>query len=257
MKKKFFLFTMVFLIFVSTIIIYSIRLEKFMGIKTNGSGQAITFTDITGLDLPIQTVSFWIKRSSYITNTTIKYAAGISGWFVLLDGEINGNGSMDIAVLPSGNPGIWSTPAGTIGLNILYHIVIRYDASSLLNNPSVTVNDNFISLTKIQTPTGILTGSKTCVIGGTVRSIVGDTYQYRIYNRLLSDNEISQIYSMRGKDSIYGGLVFCPILYGAGGAQIFDGSNLLSTNLFLDPCSQKYGVPSGSPIGIGETYFMY
>ncbi len=75
----------------------------------------------------------------------------------------------------------------------------------------------------------------------------------RIYNRILSAAEVAELYSARMVRSIPNGLVFHPVFCGAKGLAQYDGTTLTSANTFIDEIGGAIGVPSGSPIGRGNT----
>ena len=75
----------------------------------------------------------------------------------------------------------------------------------------------------------------------------------RIYNRSLSSDEVAELYNSRCQRVVMDGLVFWPEMDGAAGLSSFDGATLSSANTIIDRISGVQGVPSGSPIGRGNT----
>ena len=49
-----------------------------------------------------------------------------------------------------------------------------------------------------------------------------------------------------------GGVEFMPVLDGAAGLTVFDGTALAAANTIIDPISGVSGVPAGSPVGRGN-----
>jgi hypothetical protein len=84
-------------------------------------------------------------------------------------------------------------------------------------------------------------------------SMDGKYQDTRVYNRILSATEIAELYNSRCQRSVMDGLVFWPEMDGAKGISSFDGATLSSANTIIDRISGVQGVPSGSPIGRGNT----
>ena len=84
-------------------------------------------------------------------------------------------------------------------------------------------------------------------------SFYGRIQDIRGYNRILSASEIAELYNSRCQRVVMDGLVFWAPMDGAAGLSSFDGATLSSANTIIDRISGVQGVPSGSPIGRGNT----
>jgi len=234
--------------------------EKEMAIDFGGvDGQYIDFGSPSAVDnLTQKTVSWWAYLDGY----------GESGYGTHFSKSLNNgweiwNQSDGVLVYYhsfSGVNGRWHSAASSYSLSNFVHFALSYDSSSTLNDPLLYVNGAAVSMTEIASPAGssIDDSAQNLYIGNGVQStnyaIDGKVSGVRIYNRILTADEVATIYSARGADNIKNGLVFCPVLYGAKGLQVFDGSTLSTANLIIDPCSGASGVPTGSPVAVGETY---
>lgn len=158
----------------------------------------------------------------------------------------------------SGGGGQWRIVTA-LSPHVEYDIAITYDSSSTSNDPVFYINGVSQSVLETTAPSGsLVTGTNTnfeiSSSLGVFSSIDGTIGKAFIYNRILTASEILDMYTSRGASYPRNGLVFCPVLWGAKGLQAFDGATLGATNLIVDPCSGATGVPTGNPVGVGETY---
>jgi hypothetical protein len=253
MKKELVMWLVIMALVLGTLFVSAPK-EQPMAIKTDGSVQSVKFSGLSSVALSNQSsTSIWIYRTSYYADCNISITGEAKGFLVTLDARST-NGTIQIYTFHASHVGEWTSAGGVIGLNTLYHIVVNYDSSSTSNNPTVTVNGVDVSLTEYGTPSGAYTESSNLWIGSGYRSIIGDTLSYKRYDRFLTSAEILDMYNSRGASYPRNGLVFCPVLYGAKGLHVFDGATLTTSNLIVDPCSGATGVPTGSPVAVGETY---
>lgn len=94
---------------------------------------------------------------------------------------------------------------GTISVNTLYHILIRYNFSTGALEGWIDGSMVGSGTGYTQTPTNaqLSIGTRT----GSTNYYAGYIDDFRIYNRWISDNEIQHIYQSRGCDFIYNSLV--------------------------------------------------
>lgn len=142
-----------------------------------------------------------------------------------------------------------------------YHVAVTFDNSNIANVPILYKNGVSIAITQVGAPNATFGSGDAydVLFGGTgdVTAAIahdGQIADLRIYNRILTAGEILDIASSRCMSQNINGLVFAPMLYGAVGLQAFDGAALAAENTILDPYSGAVGVPTGSPVGSGETY---
>jgi len=114
--------------------------------------------------------------------------------------------------------GEWVTPTNSIALGNWYHVALTYDDSSVSNDPKIYINGISQVLTESSTPVGTAnTNTDSYIIGNRgdgLRGFDGYIEEVRLYNRILTDLEVMQLYinpyAMWKDDlfpAIYGGLV--------------------------------------------------
>lgn len=157
--------------------------------------------------------------------------------------------------------GIWLTTSATLTAGAVNHIVITYDGSATINDPIIYLNGASVAITEVSTPAGTYrTGTNTDVYIGSTASganLDGKTLAALEYNRILSPAEVSEAYNSRKFIPSWNGLVFCPMLAGTAGLQIFDGTTLAAGNTIVDSVNGYLGVPSGSPLAVADTFLTY
>lgn len=230
------------------------------------NGQKINFGAVPAVrGLTNKSISVWVYQDAYTDGRVVNLyptdATADEAFFI--DLNKTGNGDVYFAAGWSTLPyiGAWDTAAAAVPTGGWYNIVVTYVNSSTANDPIVYVNGAVVATSEAVTPGGTLLSGTNNILaigygGAASNPIDGRISDVRVYNRILTPAEILQIYSARGRDNIRYGLVFCPFLYGAAGLQAFDGASLAAGNTIVDPCSGAVGVPTGNPIGVGETYLM-
>jgi hypothetical protein len=158
----------------------------------------------------------------------------------------------------SSNAGTWDAASLSFTYNVWYHVAVTYDRTSVANDAVLYVNGVPKTVTEITTPAGTVVNESALVYytGGIATyspySLIRISDQ-RIYNRILSADEIAWIYASRCMRDNLNGLLFAPVLYGAAGLAHPDGATLAAGNIIRDPMSGAEGVPAGSPILRAET----
>lgn len=260
MKKR--ILWIITVVFIVALALSACEKEEKMAIKTDGSAQYIYWSASNLSGITSKSISYWIYKTAYATDryvflliSTVDSASheNNSNSF-----DVSNNGDISFTASFSTEQGVWRSAGSTIPLNTLTNVVITFDGSSYENNPILYINGASTNFPELFAPSGsYVTSSNNPYIflsGKPNESFIGSVFNPRIYNRILSAAEVAEIYTARGADNIKNGLVFCPVLYGAKGLQVFDGSTLSTANLIIDPCSGATGVPTGSPIAVGETY---
>jgi hypothetical protein len=239
-----------------------------MAVEFDASGEGINFGTSPNMEsLTTLSISSWIYLKGYgysSTNSSIMlYATDpISGFCYF--SAVNGNiGVVVDNVLFfsngfSGTAGWWYSAADSVAVNNWYHAVVTFDNTDAANNPSFYVNGVSKSVTEQQTPSGTSVAYTNASLyvgnypGLNSSSMNGLTQDTRVYNRILSADEVAELYNSRMQNKILNGLVFWSRLDGAKGLQKFDGTTLTSANTFIDEIGGAVGVPVGSPIGRGN-----
>lgn len=243
--------------------------------ETLSSPQYVSFGEIESFKgLTQKTICAWITPESlsefqhiFNINTQLTFTLGdydgVGGYQLMLS-----NGKIRFISFWTGVSGshdaAWDS-SGAIGAGNLGLVCASYDNSSTGNDPSFYVNGVASGVTEIVTPSGSLMDYATEYIPttkiGTSNTNIGSSPQFDgivhkvlVYNRILTAAEILDMYNSRGASYPRNGLVSCPMLYGAKGLQVADGVTLAAGNTIIDPCSGAVGVPTGSPVMVGEQY---
>lgn len=180
-------------------------------------GQALTFNGAsTNIrveqnasinNLMRKTISVWIKTSTttdaFGAAQTIITKRGYCGntvtWLLVVDSD----GSIAYVQRWDGDIGIWDT-SNPIQLGAWHHIAVTYDRSSAANNADIYVDGVKQALT-ITPPTGAHVDDSIeflniGALGDTESSeceyFAGSIDEVRLYNRLLSADEIKRLYNM-------------------------------------------------------------
>lgn len=261
MKKEWGMWLIIAALIVGTLILAQPK-EQIMAIQFDGaSEQKIVWSSVPAVEN--------LAKKTVLVLIDIPNLNG-TGWLGIVGHDAPGDpaGGWSLATYPDTDKieffEIFSTSNGSWQFSIttgLHLVILTYDHSSTANDPIVYVDGVSVSVSEIKAPAGtsLSTSGKPVNIGSDLLAsgyLLGTVRDVRIYNRILSAAEVAAIYSARGADNIRNGLVFCPLLHGAKGLQVFDGATLTADNTILDPCSGAVGVPAGSPIGLGETYLM-
>jgi len=230
-----------------------------MAIDFNSSGRAVYFGQLNStLNITNRTFSAWIKLTSSIPDI---YNSVIS-WM-----NDNTGGRVYIRTTPrvafyykfTNGPGIWEATTN-LSLTTWYHVAITYNNSSTTNNPQIYINGISQSINEISTPNGALpTETGSIVIGNTYTETENYTYNFdgiiqdvRVYNRILSTNEIETLANSKCLKTVMNGLVFWAPMWGTND-QSFDGLTLTSSHQITDWVTGAVGTPIESPIGRGNT----
>ena len=240
-----------------------------MALEFTAQNQKIDFgTSANVYGLSQKSISFWINMDNVTMDGNLYYAMSLfdddapytdEGWNIVFN--YDGNGDLLYSEGFSTTSGFWSIPIGTFGTGSWYHVVITMDNTSDTNNPSAYVNIVSKVFTEDVSPSGsantgtngnLRIGDPTSV-SAAYRVIDGKIEDPRIYNVILTPEEIAELYNSRLQRSVTRGLVFAPFLDGATGLSSYDGATLGTANTIVDSITGAVGVPNGSPIGRGNT----
>jgi len=110
------------------------------------------------------------------------------------------------------NPGFWDSNGAIISTTDYHNGAITHDAIPSSNNPRMFHNGPNVALTETNTPSGTPDSdiSNDLIIGNVdslIRNFDGRIAWIRMFNRILTDNEIQTIHSCEGHDGIVFGSV--------------------------------------------------
>lgn len=116
---------------------------------------------------------------------------------IFLNDSSSTSGMMAIVSKRTTTSGRWEFSAFS-AINTLFHIVITYDNSSTSNNPLVYINGSAVSVTRAVAPSGTLPADDANLYIGNrqdlTRAWSGKILYGRVWNRILTSNEISLLY---------------------------------------------------------------
>lgn len=147
-----------------------------------------------------------------------------------------------------------STTLSTLAWN---HVAITYNGSLPGNEPIFYVGGGVSSSSITQAGEGTMgddSDGLLCV-GGVpfVDWLDGKLQDVRIYNRILSANEVEILAKSHCQNVVLNGLVFWAPLNGAADLPSFEGATMGASNYVRDVISGAIGTPVGNPLGAGNT----
>jgi hypothetical protein len=179
-------------------------------------GQGLEFDSSTNLlsagkpaslnNIAAKTICAWIRPSSFALRDIMgKYdGGGLGGWvFRLGNNCATGQDLCYFNSFDSASNGYWSTSGG-ITLNAWNHVCVAYDNSSTANDAAFYINGVSKAVTEtIGPPQGTpVDDSPASLIIGNITEGAGDSSfggtidDLRLYNRLLSIDEVKRLYNM-------------------------------------------------------------
>lgn len=227
---------------------------------TYAEDQQVNFGDVAATrNLTQKTVSFFINIDSWAGEAAPFYVVAKSnpGWLVNI-----GTSSKRIVFIQSAtSDGAWASPNNSISLG-LNHVAITFDKSSTSNDPVIYINGQAVSVTETSAPSGSFSSDAGAdlFIGAFLSagySPDGKVTDVRVYNRILSAQEVAELYNARSVTANDNGLVFHATLDGAAGVSNFDGAVLAAANTVVDRIGGAVGVPAGSPVGASDTVMSW
>ena len=200
--------------------------------------------------------------SQYYSNVLGSYIYNddtiVSGYFAFTihqNTEVGGNGLMYFSAYKWNTSGTWYVN-NAVTMDTWNHICFTYDASSVNNNPLLYWNGISQAVIETSAPQTEKTYTKYRHIvmsnSSGVQSINGLIQDVRIYNRILSANEIETLANSKCLKTVMNGLVFWAPMWGTND-QSFDGLTLTSSHRITDWINGATGTPYESPIGRGNT----
>jgi hypothetical protein len=129
----------------------------------------------------------------------------------------------------AGTIGRWRMPSSQMSFSVWQHVAVTYDGSSTTNDPIFYHDGVSVTVTEMSTPTSTIASdaANSLQIANVVannRTFDGRIEDARVYNRILSAQEIATIYACRGHDGIASGLRGRWLLSGEGA----DGTAVLA-----------------------------
>jgi acid phosphatase family membrane protein YuiD len=178
-------------------------------------GQALSFDGVSASyvrttltsTLSTITISAWIKPHGWGPQQKgriiDKHDAGAESILLYMCGSTNCNPTHPGLWFQrdfTGVDGVWGIPTSSLTFNQWQHIVVTYDDSSLSNAANIYVNGVLQSLSMNTSPTGSADNNSDPFFignrGAGDRTWDGSLDEVRIYNRILSTDEIGDLYRM-------------------------------------------------------------
>lgn len=214
------------------------------------------------VDLDRITIACWAKILKTYTNEDATYMR--KRWVLALS-STDANPYQILFRYPwSTTTGIWTSPNNSIMYNQNHHIAVTYDSTSTSNDPIICVDGSPVEITETATPSGtrLTNANEYLGIGGyyLISSFFGHISDCRIYDRILSTNEIRTLYNSKLQKAVMKGLRFWAPLISAKGISDFEGTSLTSDNTIQDVMSGSTGAPyidNGAVAGIGNTFQIF
>lgn len=233
---------------------------------SSGTTDAVNFGHVPYLnEMPKKTISVWVYRTddSAENQTILGNVSDSSGWSMLCDDSPNDS---DLLFQNKfGNPGpsatgIWRVE-NVIPLETWIHIVLTYDISSnVYANPLIYIDGAPQTVTVQTTPLGtrISEIGNTFVVGNQksaaidyTRGFFGIGKDARVYNRILSQAEITELYNSGTPDAsqVTDGLVFQAFAVRTKELSDYVNTALGEADKVLDNIFGVVGTPHGAPVG--------
>ena len=178
------------------------------------------------------TVSFWVKLRSGGEGLGAGYWVGRSVWTLFALEGCSSNSGIEFNIAWSGGVAKWRDCFSSTDFNKWHHIVLSYDADSTSNVPMAYVDNVLVTLPQVVAPSGTRStdvGSETLIGGNfaTSRTSDGIIDDMRMYNRLLSRSEITQLYNMGASTKVSTSQVNT-LRPGLVGYWTFDGKDVVN-----------------------------
>ena len=174
-------------------------------------GQALSFDgvndyvqlgDMTSLEgSAYATWSFWVKPV-YSDYDTVFLSKGASAWHISVPNSGLGAGANKFRVIIAGGsfPVVYTNITATVINNVWQHFTVVYDGTQSTNTTKVKIYKNGVLLTNVDSvgtiPTTLPANATNATIGASSLGVNGTMDDVRIYNRVLSATEITQLYNL-------------------------------------------------------------
>jgi len=182
-------------------------------VQFDGSDDVIHFSQNIGTDWEgligisgtrTMTFSFWVNLEEWSTAATIfSFRSSI-----VLQAYNQGShtNTLIFNAIFSGTDGAWKIDSDSFNLNELTHVAISYQNAGTAFVPSIYINGEAATVTAVSTPTGAFSamGSQPAGFGsvGADTSFKGSLAEFAIWSRILTAQEIKDIYSAGFIDSL-------------------------------------------------------
>lgn len=194
---------------------------------------------INNIDIPasLLSISFYLRIPSGNGGCEISFSNGFSNYIRVVNGVIYyGN-----------NVGEFYTTDAVIIESTLHLVTVTF-ASDV--DYKIYVDRVSKNLSTDTPPANLLFNIRDIIISGTNQYYIED---FRLYNTILTQSEIDELYNSRCQRSVMDGLVFWPEMSGASGLSSFDGATLQTTNRIIDRISGAVDIHGNTNIGRGNT----
>jgi hypothetical protein len=179
---------------------------------------------------------------------------GIGGSYLI---SVRPDGGLQVFhIHPGASFGTWQTPAGSISAGAWTRIAVTHDVSTPTTDPIMYIDGVPQTLTEISTPTGdveveygdLVIGNRTTFGGEYDRAFDGQIADARIYNRILTSEEVSELADAAAYENVVtDGLVFQGVAFHSDLGSL-DGQQLPSGSKFFENVYRNVGDPHDAPI---------
>lgn len=222
-----------------------------------GAADAVNFGYVPRVaNLSQRTWSAWIWNDATPTGTSdiffgINSAGAAASLSVTTSAEVQ-------YYVKTGGTGIWKTPVSSVPTGQWVFVVVSRDASSNpLSDPLMYINATAQTVNvadAMEDPANSEIGAPLIVgnLDTYDRAWDGKIFDPRIYNRILTAAEVTQLYNAGTPDASVGptsGLVFQAFAVRTEDAAAFAGKTLTSDDVIFDNQFKAVGVVHGAPIG--------
>lgn len=217
-----------------------------MALELDGVDQAIDCDTKAVLEnLAQKTIMAWLNTDVEAEQRVMEKSDG-GGWRFSVEDNVSELRVLFNQQFSDAN-GRWRTDNTTIVRNTWYHVAITYDRTNVANDPIIYRNGTSINVVESNAPVGTAddNSGNSMYIGKKEDSTLyfdGTLDDIRIYDRLLSAEEILTIYTARATDNIVYGLVgrWMP-------NELAPGATVLSV-IDLSPTGVSPGTPENAPV---------
>ena len=230
-----------------------------MGLVFNGSNTRVDCGSGSSIDNPFATggtVTAWVLLTAYgefnVGRVMDKSSdASVSdGWAFFVAGAVSGDDNcLRFTHGRAVSANTWAAPTNSVTLGPIYHLAVTFDKSTDTNVPSLYVNGEVQSITTPVAGSGAYAddSAQTLSIGNRSasadRSFDGFIEDVRVYNVILTAEQIMTMFQAQGHDNLLNGLQARWLLNELSpGVSATEASSIIDMSI-----NKNVGTPVNSP----------